>query len=360
VCTCKPCVCTCEGCARVGGARGACGAPDAGASTDLCACEPCVQARHPARAQARLDAELLGNLGRYRRYRAGSLRDLLRVIRNKHNHWRELPEPLQARLGPPPDGFLLCAPNPNPNPPPRARTAWRPGAERRTLRRRPLGRFMSQDTAAPRQCAGRGWDVALLEPRGSAQPRARRYFKERFPRLMLTTFCFALRHCAREPGLARFFPPAAAEFPFQTPAGAAARAAERDALGARHRPAPTPPLVRPRGPEGVRQERPVIALRAWQQAPVSAVVRAANLQHLRHASHGVPRREWLPRGLGQALRTSTGESAMCLVTHPSRTPSCGPVALAQRTPGYSGARLRHGRHDCRLGWLPRRCGRCRP
>ncbi len=103
---------------------------------------------------------------------------------------------------------------------------------------------MSQDTAAPRQCAGRGWDVAPLEPRGSARPRARRYFKERFPRLMLTTFCFALRHCAREPGLARFFPPAAAEFPFQTPAGAAARAAERDALGARHRPAPTPPLVR--------------------------------------------------------------------------------------------------------------------
>jgi hypothetical protein len=69
-----------------------------------------------AHAQARLDTELLGNLGRYRRYRACSLRDLLRVIRNKHNHWRELPEPLQARLGPPPDGFLRCAPYPKPNP----------------------------------------------------------------------------------------------------------------------------------------------------------------------------------------------------------------------------------------------------
>ena len=63
----------------------------------------------PPPAQARLDAELLGNLGRYRRYRGSSLRDLLRVIRNKHNHWRELPEALQARMGPPPDGFLRCA-----------------------------------------------------------------------------------------------------------------------------------------------------------------------------------------------------------------------------------------------------------
>lgn len=62
--------------------------------------------------QARLDAELLGNLGRYRRYRGSSLRDLLRVIRNKHNHWRELPEALQQRLGPPPDGFLMCAARP--------------------------------------------------------------------------------------------------------------------------------------------------------------------------------------------------------------------------------------------------------
>ncbi|KAK9828434.1 hypothetical protein WJX81_007728 [Elliptochloris bilobata] len=123
--------------------------------------------------QARLDAELLGNLGRYRRYRGSSLRDLLRVIRNKHNHWRELPEALQQRLGPPSDGFLL-------------------------------------------------------------------YFKDRFPRLLLTTFCFALRHCSREPAFAPYLPPAAAEFPFQTPAGAAARAAERNALSgaAAHRAVP--------------------------------------------------------------------------------------------------------------------------
>ena len=37
---------------------------------------------------------------------SGSLRDLLRVIRNKHNHFRELPESLQKKLGSLPEGFL--------------------------------------------------------------------------------------------------------------------------------------------------------------------------------------------------------------------------------------------------------------
>ena len=58
------------------------------------------------------DAELVDNLGRYRKYNQGSLRDLLRVIRNKHNHFRELPESLQAKLGPLPQGYHLCAPVP--------------------------------------------------------------------------------------------------------------------------------------------------------------------------------------------------------------------------------------------------------
>jgi serine/threonine-protein kinase/endoribonuclease IRE1 len=44
--------------------------------------------------------------GKYRRYDFSSLRDLLRVIRNKHSHYRELPPDLQARIGPVPEGFL--------------------------------------------------------------------------------------------------------------------------------------------------------------------------------------------------------------------------------------------------------------
>ena len=59
--------------------------------------------------QACLSAALRDNLGRYRRYNASSLRDLLRVVRNKHNHFRELPAGLQASLGPVPEGFLRCA-----------------------------------------------------------------------------------------------------------------------------------------------------------------------------------------------------------------------------------------------------------
>lgn len=37
--------------------------------------------------------------GKYRRYNYASLQDLLRVIRNKHSHFRELPLDLQERLG---------------------------------------------------------------------------------------------------------------------------------------------------------------------------------------------------------------------------------------------------------------------
>lgn len=40
----------------------------------------------------KLDSVLLENLGKYRRYNYWSVRDLLRVIRNKSNHYRELPQ----------------------------------------------------------------------------------------------------------------------------------------------------------------------------------------------------------------------------------------------------------------------------
>ena len=55
-----------------------------------------------------LGPHFLANLGRYRRYNVASLRDLLRVIRNKHNHFWELPEELQQQLGPLPEGFIRC------------------------------------------------------------------------------------------------------------------------------------------------------------------------------------------------------------------------------------------------------------
>ena len=54
---------------------------------------------------ARLHAGLLDNLGRYRRYNPFSVRDLLRVIRNKRAHWRELPAEVRSVVGPPPGPF---------------------------------------------------------------------------------------------------------------------------------------------------------------------------------------------------------------------------------------------------------------
>lgn len=54
---------------------------------------------------AAVDAELVASLGKYRRYEYTCLRDLLRVIRNKRNHFREMPDSLQQLMGPIPDGF---------------------------------------------------------------------------------------------------------------------------------------------------------------------------------------------------------------------------------------------------------------
>ncbi len=53
-----------------------------------------------------LSSELLANLGQFRKYNYSSVRDLLRVIRNKKNHYQELPEELQEHLGHLPRGYL--------------------------------------------------------------------------------------------------------------------------------------------------------------------------------------------------------------------------------------------------------------
>lgn len=53
----------------------------------------------------KLDPLFISDMGRYRKYKFESTRDLLRVIRNKLNHFRELPKDLQEILSPVPDGF---------------------------------------------------------------------------------------------------------------------------------------------------------------------------------------------------------------------------------------------------------------
>lgn len=54
----------------------------------------------------KLEHEFLANLGKYRKYQPSSLRDLLRVVRNKHNHFREMPEELQSRIGRTPEQYF--------------------------------------------------------------------------------------------------------------------------------------------------------------------------------------------------------------------------------------------------------------
>ncbi|CAO2817479.1 unnamed protein product [Amaranthus hypochondriacus] len=53
----------------------------------------------------KLESSFLTNITRYRRYKYDSVRDLLRVIRNKLNHYRELPTDIQEVLGSVPEGF---------------------------------------------------------------------------------------------------------------------------------------------------------------------------------------------------------------------------------------------------------------
>ena len=50
--------------------------------------------------------ELQGDLRKYRNYDGTSVRDLLRAMRNKKHHYRELPQEVKDSLGPVPDGFI--------------------------------------------------------------------------------------------------------------------------------------------------------------------------------------------------------------------------------------------------------------
>jgi len=51
-----------------------------------------------------VDSDLLRDAGKHRKYNANSLRDFLRLMRNKWNHFAELDKNLQLKLGHPDDG----------------------------------------------------------------------------------------------------------------------------------------------------------------------------------------------------------------------------------------------------------------
>jgi Ribonuclease 2-5A len=201
-----------------------------------------------------------GPCRRYRKYSYSSLRDLLRVIRNKHNHFREMPEELQRRVGHIPDGFLRCAPRSataaeqagapggaaTELPFPTSRmllalweqraAAWTP----QIMHLRVPMRALSELRAAllcPCPCLSVFLSVlraALLRPCaclsaclpvcvtytllscvhahvGLSVAFGARYFMTRFPRLLLACYSFALQHCSAEATFRPFFPSATKE-----------------------------------------------------------------------------------------------------------------------------------------------------
>ncbi|XP_022852059.1 serine/threonine-protein kinase/endoribonuclease IRE1a-like [Olea europaea var. sylvestris] len=58
-----------------------------------------------AKWDEKMESSFLDNIGRYRRYKYDSVRDLLRAMRNKLNHYRELPTEMQKLIGSVPEGF---------------------------------------------------------------------------------------------------------------------------------------------------------------------------------------------------------------------------------------------------------------
>nr|CAG8535315.1 12960_t:CDS:2 [Entrophospora candida] len=55
----------------------------------------------------RIDKILVENLGKYRKYDGAKIRDLLRALRNKKNHYQDLPDHVKRSLGEIPNGFLF-------------------------------------------------------------------------------------------------------------------------------------------------------------------------------------------------------------------------------------------------------------
>lgn len=54
----------------------------------------------------RVDKLFINNLGKYRKYKGHSVRDLLRAMRNKKHHYQDLEPGLKRHLGALPVGFL--------------------------------------------------------------------------------------------------------------------------------------------------------------------------------------------------------------------------------------------------------------
>jgi serine/threonine-protein kinase/endoribonuclease IRE1 len=53
-----------------------------------------------------LPTDFRDTLGKQRKYTGGKMLDLLRALRNKKNHYQDMPENVKAHVGPLPNGYL--------------------------------------------------------------------------------------------------------------------------------------------------------------------------------------------------------------------------------------------------------------
>lgn len=55
---------------------------------------------------SRLDRKFVDTLGKQRKYQGDRMLDLLRALRNKKNHYADMPDDVKERVGELPDGYL--------------------------------------------------------------------------------------------------------------------------------------------------------------------------------------------------------------------------------------------------------------
>ena len=75
-------------------------------SVDLLALESHGFTTHSGDFLKKLDKKFIDTLGKQRKYTGDRMLDLLRALRNKKNHYADMPEDVKAKVGDLPSGYL--------------------------------------------------------------------------------------------------------------------------------------------------------------------------------------------------------------------------------------------------------------
>jgi serine/threonine-protein kinase/endoribonuclease IRE1 len=84
-------------------------------SDDLLTLEAHGSATHGGDFLKKLDKKFIDTLGKQRKYTGDRMLDLLRALRNKKNHYADMPEDVKAKVGDLPNGYLKYWTNRFPN-----------------------------------------------------------------------------------------------------------------------------------------------------------------------------------------------------------------------------------------------------